>query len=339
MLMERIETPLDEDGAELRARIAFATAGLDLALDAAALERELRRAVRAGIAPADRRRLVVLNARALVERDSDYSRFAGRIQLTYIYEEVLGWDIERDGVGRAAGRPPARLQEIPRARRRDQAPQPAAAGVRPRPKLAAALDPSADLEFDFLGIQTIYDRYLHHRQDRRSRRAASRRRSSSGCASRWASASTSRATARRASPASTALQEPPLLPQHADAVQLRHAPLAALLLLPLLRRRLAREASCSAASRTTRSSQVGGRPRRLVDRGARHRRATSTAPTARSRASSRSSSCTTTSSSPSTRAASARARAARIWKPGTTTSSSSSSCARTPATSAAARTT
>ena len=27
-------------------------------------------------------------------------------------------------------------------------------------KLGAALDPSADLEFDFLGVQTLYDRYL-----------------------------------------------------------------------------------------------------------------------------------------------------------------------------------
>src|SRR5690606_13895716 len=27
-------------------------------------------------------------------------------------------------------------------------------------RLAEALDPSADLEFDFLGVQTLYDRYL-----------------------------------------------------------------------------------------------------------------------------------------------------------------------------------
>ena len=27
-------------------------------------------------------------------------------------------------------------------------------------KLSAALDPSADLDFDYLGIQTLYDRYL-----------------------------------------------------------------------------------------------------------------------------------------------------------------------------------
>ena len=27
-------------------------------------------------------------------------------------------------------------------------------------KLADAIDPSADLDFDYLGIQTLYDRYL-----------------------------------------------------------------------------------------------------------------------------------------------------------------------------------
>ena len=32
-------------------------------------------------------------------------------------------------------------------------------------KLADALDPSADLDFDYLGIQTLFDRYLGSRQD------------------------------------------------------------------------------------------------------------------------------------------------------------------------------
>ena len=86
-------------GADLRERIAFASIGLDLPLDAAALERELRRAVRPGIARQDLQRLVVLNAKALMERDSEFSRFAGRILLSYVYEETLGWDIVRDGVG------------------------------------------------------------------------------------------------------------------------------------------------------------------------------------------------------------------------------------------------
>jgi ribonucleoside-diphosphate reductase alpha chain len=147
------------DGEDLRARIAFASIGLDLELTGDELERELRRAVRPGIRRAELRRLVVLNAKALVERDSEYMRFAGRILLSYVYEETLGWDIVRDGIAGLAD-----------AHRRALAPM-LEHGVRigridPRllaydlAALAAALDPTADLDFDFLGIQTLYDRYL-----------------------------------------------------------------------------------------------------------------------------------------------------------------------------------
>jgi ribonucleoside-diphosphate reductase alpha chain len=146
-------------GEDLRERIAFATIGLDLALDAAEIERELRRSIRPGVARADLRRLVILNAKALVERDSDYSAFAGRILLSYVYEEALDWDVVRHGIGglrdahRRALRP---LLERGVAIKR----------IDPRlleydlDRLAAALDPSADLDFDFLGLQTLYDRYL-----------------------------------------------------------------------------------------------------------------------------------------------------------------------------------
>ena len=101
-------------------------------LDATALERELRRAIRPGIARADLQRLVVLNAKALMERDSEYSRFAGRILLTYIYEETLGWDIVRDGIGALKAAHRARVQARPAPRREDRADRPAAARVRPR---------------------------------------------------------------------------------------------------------------------------------------------------------------------------------------------------------------
>ena len=40
------------------------------------------------------------NSKTLIERDADFAKFAGRIQLTFIYEEVLGWDILRDGISR-----------------------------------------------------------------------------------------------------------------------------------------------------------------------------------------------------------------------------------------------
>jgi ribonucleoside-diphosphate reductase alpha chain len=146
-------------GADLRERIAFGVIGLELPLDAAQIELELRRSIRPGVARADLRRLVILNAKALVERDSDFSPFAGRILLTYVYEEALGWDVVRDGLGglREAHRRALRtmLERGVAIRRID-----------PRlleydvDRLAAALDPSADLDFDFLGLQTLYDRYL-----------------------------------------------------------------------------------------------------------------------------------------------------------------------------------
>ncbi len=152
-------TELQWTGEDLRRRIAFARTELDLELDDDALERELRRAIRPGVARDDLRRLIVLNAKALVERDSEYSRFAGRILLTFVYEETLGWDIVRDG--------PSALGDL----HRRELPATLAHGARigridPRlldyalETLAAALDPRADLELDFLALQTLYDRYL-----------------------------------------------------------------------------------------------------------------------------------------------------------------------------------
>ncbi len=147
------------NGTDLKKRIEFASIGLDLCLTADEIESELRRALFDNIALGDLNNTIVLNAKTLIEKDADFAKFAGRIQLTYIYEEVLGWDIVKDGIGalkrfhqQAFAKYIDRGIEIkrlsPRLKEYDLA------------KVAAALDPSADLEFDFLGIQTLYDRYL-----------------------------------------------------------------------------------------------------------------------------------------------------------------------------------
>jgi ribonucleoside-diphosphate reductase alpha chain len=147
------------DGLDLKKRIEFAAIGLDLCLTPDQIEAELRRALFDNIALGDLNNTIILNAKTLIEKDADFAKFAGRIQLSYIYEEVLGWDIVRDGIGalkrfhqQAFAAYIDRGIEIkrlsPRLREYDLA------------KLAAALDPSADLELDFLGVQTIYDRYL-----------------------------------------------------------------------------------------------------------------------------------------------------------------------------------
>jgi ribonucleoside-diphosphate reductase, alpha subunit len=147
------------DRADLRARIEFASIGLDLCLTPEQIEAELTRSVYDQISQKDLDQTIVLNSKTLIEKDADFAKFAGRIQLTYIYEEVLGWDIVRDGItklkqfhidafrktiehGISIKRYSPRLLEYD------------------LDSLAAQLDPSADLEFDFLGVQTLYDRYL-----------------------------------------------------------------------------------------------------------------------------------------------------------------------------------
>ncbi|MFM1747799.1 MAG: hypothetical protein RLZZ188_1465 [Verrucomicrobiota bacterium] len=147
------------DGADLRKRIEFARIGLDLCLSNEEIEAELRRSVYDQISEKDLDATIILNSKTLIERDADFARFAGRIQLTYIYEEVLGWDITRDGIA-------ALKAAHQRAFRKYLEHGVAIRRLNPRlldydlNRLSAALDPSADLEFDFLGIQTLYDRYL-----------------------------------------------------------------------------------------------------------------------------------------------------------------------------------
>ncbi len=147
------------DGADLRKRIEFAQIGLDLCLSTDEIEAELRRSVYDQISQKDLDSTIILNSKTLIERDADFAKFAGRIQLTYIYEEILGWDITRDGIG-------ALKSAHQRAFKKYLEHGVAIKRLNPRlleydlTKLGAVLDPSADLEFDFLGIQTLYDRYL-----------------------------------------------------------------------------------------------------------------------------------------------------------------------------------
>ena len=147
------------DGFDLRKRIEFATIGLDLCLTEDQIERELRRSIFPEMQEDDLQKTIILNAKALLEKDADFSKFAGRILLSYLYEEVLGWSIVKDGVEalkdfhrRGFKRNLKRGVEIGRLDKRllDY----------DLDKLADAVDPTADLDFDYLGIQTLYDRYL-----------------------------------------------------------------------------------------------------------------------------------------------------------------------------------
>ncbi len=149
------------DGAELKKRIQFAMIGLKLSVTEEEIEHELRRSIGAEISREDLKKTIILNSKTLLEKDADMAKFSGRILLSYIYEEVLPWNIQTDGI--------ESLKEAHRQNFKAYLLHGVEIGRLSQDvldkydieRLADALDPSADLDFDFLGISTLYDRYLN----------------------------------------------------------------------------------------------------------------------------------------------------------------------------------
>lgn len=166
----QLELVSTEQLADIRERVSFAKIGLKLTLSDGELIARLLKSTSVDLSPAERRETIVLNARSMLDVDADSRFFAGRILLTYIYEETLPWKLT-DGIGK--------LKEAHQRAFIDYIPLGIEAGrLDPRltgfdlKKLADVLDPYADLQFDFIGIQNLYDRYLIHTRgpDGRKRR-------------------------------------------------------------------------------------------------------------------------------------------------------------------------
>lgn len=161
--LDQLELASREQMTDIRARISFAKIDLNLTLDESELIARLLRSASISLSPQERRDTIILNAKNLLDVDGDSRLFAGRILLTYIYEETLPWKIS-DGINalKEAHRK-AFLEYIPKGielKRLD--PRLVEFNLK---ELAEALDPFADLQFDFIGIQNLYDRYLIHTKD------------------------------------------------------------------------------------------------------------------------------------------------------------------------------
>ena len=78
---------------DIRARVSFASIGLQLALSESELIDRLLRSASMALSPEEQRDTIILNAKSLLDLDADARFFAGRILLTYIYEETLPWKI------------------------------------------------------------------------------------------------------------------------------------------------------------------------------------------------------------------------------------------------------
>lgn len=154
MVLSELITP------NLMARIDFALIDLEVSLSREDLAQKLIYSMDMGLTDSEKMNTILMNARSLIELDPNYRFFSARILLTYIYEEVLDWKVE-DGVGKLKKAHQSgfikylnRGIEIgllsPDVKKFDVK------------AVAQKINPMADLKFDFLGIMTLYDRYLLH---------------------------------------------------------------------------------------------------------------------------------------------------------------------------------
>ena len=156
-----ISKPLDM--AALRTVIQAACEGLGNAIDATPIITETIKNLYDGVPMAQVYDSAILASRTLIEKDPAYSQVTARILMHVIRKEILGHEVLQgnmqaeystyfakyinEGIG-------AELLD-PRMREFDLV------------RLAAALNADRDLQFNYLGLQTLYDRYFLHIEDRR----------------------------------------------------------------------------------------------------------------------------------------------------------------------------
>ena len=151
-----VRRPLDL--AELRATIVAAGEGLAEFIDSESILKETVKNLYDGIPVDEVFKSAILSARALVEKDPAYSQVTARLLLHTIRKEVLGEEVSQDGMI---------------ARYAEYFPTFIARGIEGgllSPELAnydltrlgKALNAKRDLQFGYLGLQTLYDRYFLH---------------------------------------------------------------------------------------------------------------------------------------------------------------------------------
>ena len=151
---QRVVLDLDR----LRALITSACTGLGADIRAEPIVQETLRNLYDGVPLEEVHKASILAARTLIETDPDYTYATARLLLHTIAREVLGREVT-----------PAEMAQS----YADYFPHAIRKGVQNQllderllqfdlPRLAAALKAERDLQFDYLGLQTLYDRYFLH---------------------------------------------------------------------------------------------------------------------------------------------------------------------------------
>jgi ribonucleoside-diphosphate reductase alpha chain len=151
------------DLARLQHLIEDACKGLGTDVKAEPIVAETKRNLYDGVPIEEVYKASILAARTLIERDPDYTYATARLLLHTIVKEVIGEEVPSTDMG---------------ARYAEYFPQFIKKGVQNHlldeklqqfdlARLGAALKPERDLQFDYLGLQTLYDRnFLHVRKTR-----------------------------------------------------------------------------------------------------------------------------------------------------------------------------
>jgi len=151
------------DLAALDHLLAAACAGLEPGASPAAIRESTLRDLYEGVPMEEVRKSSILAARALIEKDPAYSYATARLLLHTIRLEVIGEEVSQAEMAtRYAACFPEFIARGIRAELLD--PELARFDL---VKLGKSLDASRDLQFGYLGLQTLYDRYFLHERGAR----------------------------------------------------------------------------------------------------------------------------------------------------------------------------
>jgi len=153
--------PLDVE--QVRALISAACVGLEQHVDAEAILAETLKNLYDGVPVEELHKSVILAARALMEKDPAYSKVTARLLMHTVRKEVFGQEVaQADARAHYVDYFPKFIKKGIDADLLD-----AKLGQFDLAQLAEALVPERDLQFGYLGLQTLYDRYFIHLEGRR----------------------------------------------------------------------------------------------------------------------------------------------------------------------------
>ncbi|MDP5009129.1 MAG: ATP cone domain-containing protein, partial [Glaciimonas sp.] len=146
------------DMEEVRSLITAACIGLEARVNAEAILTEAVKNLYDGVPVEELYKSAILAARALMEKDPAYSTVTARLLMHTIRKEVFGKEVAQ------ADAPTEYLAYFPKYIKKGIEADllDAKLGQFDLKKLAEALKPERDLQFAYIGLQTLYDRYFLH---------------------------------------------------------------------------------------------------------------------------------------------------------------------------------